>query len=437
MKNIESALPPEWRLLFQILTLPIAWIPSVQGAIQGFLWDFSSPLGGTVRLTLFLLPAFHLIVGMWCTMLAVYTLPFRGGRHEFIVAIVTTWWDSGRAIALFWGGLFRALFLSVGWAWGLIRILAAGLYLAFVELVPLRAVRDTAPPGHYLCNGRQRARRRGAAFPGGRLVLDERDDQPGEGGYRLVPHHWDTVPGSLYPSATSDSRRHDQLLHAPHRPAAPLPAAAQVAGCLDGNRRIAQARAGRGARVQRRQGAMMGQDATMMRHARLLLVALALMAPACGPTEAETPRLSLFVGVDVSGSFSGTPQFRDSLRFLSYYLYGHLHGTGGLEKPRALFVGSIGGDTPNEPKAFYPIQVFERMNASEMESKLTELFTVKGNYQTDFNAFFKRVSETVQKQNLILAPILIVIVSDGVPEVAADQGRKVVQQAYEKIDVSF
>jgi len=175
----------------------------------------------------------------------------------------------------------------------------------------------------------------------------------------------------------------------------------------------------------------------MMRHARLLLVALALMAPACGPTEAETPRLSLFVGVDVSGSFSGTPQFRDSVRFLSYYLYGHLHGTGGLEKPRALFVGSIGGDTPNEPKAFYPIQMFERMNASEMEAKLTELFTVKGNYLTDFNAFFKRVSETVQKQNLILAPILIVIVSDGVPEVAADQGRKVVQQAYEKIDVSF
>jgi hypothetical protein len=181
---------------------------------------------------------------------------------------------------------------------------------------------------------------------------------------------------------------------------------------------------------------MMGQEATMMWHARLLLVALILMAPACGPTEAETPRLSLFVGVDVSGSFSGTPQFRDSLRFLSYYLYGHLHGTDGLEKPRALFVGSIGGDTPNEPKAFYPIQMFERMNASEMEAKLTELFTVKGNYLTDFNAFFKRVSETVQKQNLVLAPILIVIVSDGVPEVAAAQGRKSVQQAYEKIDVS-
>jgi len=153
MKNIESALPPEWRLLFQILTLPIAWIPSVQGAIQGFLWDFSSPLGGTLKLTLFLLPAFHLIVGMWCTMLAVYTLPFRGGRHEFIVAIVTTWWDSGRAIALFWAGLFRALFLSVGWAWGLIRILAAGLYLAFVELVTLpfalikRATQSTLRPG--------------------------------------------------------------------------------------------------------------------------------------------------------------------------------------------------------------------------------------------------------------------------------------------------
>ncbi len=181
---------------------------------------------------------------------------------------------------------------------------------------------------------------------------------------------------------------------------------------------------------------MSNQGGTMAHHARLFLVFLLLAVPGCTSTEKEQPRLSLFVGVDVSGSFSGTPQFRDSLRFLSYYLYGHLHETGGLEKPRALFVGSIGGDTPNEPKAFYPVQVFERMNASEIEAKLTELFTVKGNYQTDFNAFFKRVSETVQKQNLVLAPILIVIVSDGVPEVAADQGRKVVRQAYEKIDVS-
>ncbi len=175
----------------------------------------------------------------------------------------------------------------------------------------------------------------------------------------------------------------------------------------------------------------------MVYQLRILLIAVVLLALGCTSSEQEKPRLSLFVGVDVSGSFSRTPQFQDSLRFLSYYMYGHLHGIGGLERPRALFVGSVGGDVPNEPKAFHPIQVFERKSAAEIEEKLTELFTIRGNYLTDFNAFFKRVSETVQKQNLLLAPITVVIVTDGVPEVAGKRGADGVQKvAFEKIDVS-
>lgn len=166
----------------------------------------------------------------------------------------------------------------------------------------------------------------------------------------------------------------------------------------------------------------------------LLLIAL-LLAPGCGVTQREEPRLSLFVGIDVSGSFTQTPHFKDSLRFLSYYLYGHLHGTGGLQKPRALYVGSIGGDTPNEPKAFYPIQAFERKSPREIEAKLTELFSVRGSYFTDFNAYFQRVSEVVRKQNLILAPISIVIVTDGMFEVPGPGG-KAVLPPYDKIDVS-
>ncbi|MGH7394588.1 MAG: hypothetical protein ACREJF_03165 [Candidatus Methylomirabilales bacterium] len=173
----------------------------------------------------------------------------------------------------------------------------------------------------------------------------------------------------------------------------------------------------------------------MARWLAVLLLAALLLAPACTFTQREEPRLSLFVGVDISGSFARTPDFKDSLRFLSYYLYGHLNGTGGLQKPRALFVGSIGGDTPNEPKAFYPIQEFERKSVREIEAKLTELFSARGNYLTDFNAFFQRVSEVVRKQNLVLAPITIVIVTDGIPEVAGPRGKGVLQP-YEKLDVS-
>lgn len=171
----------------------------------------------------------------------------------------------------------------------------------------------------------------------------------------------------------------------------------------------------------------------MIRRLQILLLAALLVLPGCSYTEEEKPRLSLFVGVDVSGSFARTPHFKDGLRFLSYYIYGHLHGLGGLEKPRALFVGSIGGDTPNEPKAFYPIHEFERKSVPEIEAKLNELFGGGGNYLTDFNAFFKRVSETTQKHGLLLAPITVVVVSDGKPDV---WGTKFVEATYEKIDVA-
>ena len=170
----------------------------------------------------------------------------------------------------------------------------------------------------------------------------------------------------------------------------------------------------------------------------VLLVAALLLTPGCTSSGEAEPRLSLFIGVDVSGSFTRTPQFQDSLRFLSYYIYGHLHGTGGTEKVRALFVGSLGGDVPDEPKTLHPIQVFERKSVPEIKAKLKKLFSTKGNYLTDFNAFFKRVSEVVQKQNLLLAPLAIVIVTDGVPEVAAvRKGKgKIEKASYEGIDVS-
>lgn len=173
----------------------------------------------------------------------------------------------------------------------------------------------------------------------------------------------------------------------------------------------------------------------MARRLYILLV-VALLLTGCTSSEEAKPRLSLFVGVDVSGSFARTPQFQDSLRFLSYYIYGHLHGIGGLEKVRALYVGSLGGDVANEPKTLYPIQKFERKNVKEIEAELKGLFGKKGNFLTDFNAFFKNVSVVVQEQNLLITPIAIVIVTDGVPEVAGKKSGKVQKASYEKINVS-
>lgn len=137
--------------------------------------------------------------------------------------------------------------------------------------------------------------------------------------------------------------------------------------------------------------------------------------------KAPQPRLTMFIGVDISGSFTKSGHYEDSLDFLAYYLYGHLHGIGDMEKPNVLFVSSIGGATADEPKTFYPIQTFENKTIEEIRATLTEIFpeTISNPF-TDYNAFFEQCALMVKNKNLILRPISIVMLSDGIPDVKKD-----------------
>jgi hypothetical protein len=145
------------------------------------------------------------------------------------------------------------------------------------------------------------------------------------------------------------------------------------------------------------------------------------------------PRLVMFVGVDMSGSFLKGPNFDDSLHFLARYLYAHLKGLGGLDKPAALFVGSIGGDRKGQPKVFYPIETFQNKSPEEIEAKLQELFpkTHEDRY-TDFNAFFDKVAEMVKDRKMVLKPLSVVLLSDGVLDLPGKGGR----HDYRGIDLS-
>ena len=147
------------------------------------------------------------------------------------------------------------------------------------------------------------------------------------------------------------------------------------------------------------------------------VVLLILFSSGCaeGPPK---PRLSMFVGVDISGSFMESGYYDNSIDFLAHYLYAHLNGLGGLEVPNVLFVSSIGGATANEPKTFYPKQLFERKSVEQIADQLREIFP-KGtvNPFTDYNAFFEQIAQTVRNKRLVLRPVSIVMISDGVPDV--------------------
>jgi hypothetical protein len=142
------------------------------------------------------------------------------------------------------------------------------------------------------------------------------------------------------------------------------------------------------------------------------------------PTQQEKEaqgRLVMFIGVDISGSFKDGRYFDDSIHFLARYIYAHLKGYEGLEVPHSLFVGTIGGDSKEDVKTLYPIQTFEDRPIEQIEEQLYTIFPRKRvNPYTDFNSFFQQVADLVDARKLILKPLSIVLLTDGVPDLGGN-----------------
>ncbi len=172
-------------------------------------------------------------------------------------------------------------------------------------------------------------------------------------------------------------------------------------------------------------------------YAILLLSVVSLVIAGCSAgasAEKKIKRETIFIGIDTSGSFTKRAYYEDSIKFIAYYIYGHINGAGGLKQPKALFVAEIGGFSANEPKSFRPLEDFESKSAEQIEADLKSWLVPKQSV-TDFNAFFEKVKSLIQMKNLVLAPIDIVIVTDGEPEILNKSG-KVVPQAVKDVDLS-
>jgi len=166
----------------------------------------------------------------------------------------------------------------------------------------------------------------------------------------------------------------------------------------------------------------------------VLILSLSLTACNLKPAKGQS-RMTLFIGIDASGSFHGSGYYDDALSFLAHYIYGHLNELDGLEKPREMFVGSIGGMNRNEPKSFHPIHDFLGKDIAQIETDLREWFPANDN-MTDFNAFVEQVARISKERNLVLAPITIMVVSDGVPDIGTTTAKADTGELYKKIDLS-
>ncbi|MFI5305125.1 MAG: hypothetical protein ACHQYP_10070 [Nitrospiria bacterium] len=146
------------------------------------------------------------------------------------------------------------------------------------------------------------------------------------------------------------------------------------------------------------------------------------------------PMMTLFIGLDSSGSFTKGRYYEDSLQFIARYIYGHLNELGGLAKPRELFVASIGGMALNDPKTFHPIHDFEGKNVTEIEEDLKRWFPPNDPI-TDFNTFFEKAARLAKERNLTLTPITLLIVSDGIPDIPVPNAKAKPDMLYEKINL--
>ena len=128
-------------LLFQESFINFAW-----GASD----DFWVMLGKRVFL---LLPVLSIVLGCWVSIACAVTVPFRQNRSDYLTNLLITWWDLGKAIVTFWGGIFRFsvnLFVSAFW---LLKFAVLGLWSIVQEVIfmPLRVIRNA---GHNVMSSR-------------------------------------------------------------------------------------------------------------------------------------------------------------------------------------------------------------------------------------------------------------------------------------------
>jgi hypothetical protein len=150
------------------------------------------------------------------------------------------------------------------------------------------------------------------------------------------------------------------------------------------------------------------------------VVLATLLAAACAaPAEEQEGKpgkpasWTMVIGVDVSGSFRDARLYDDAIEFASLYIYAHLNGLGGLRVPTTLFVSSVGGLRAGETKSFHPINDFTGRSPAQIAADLRGWFPQTDPY-TDYNAFFQRVAGLVKERGLVLAPLNVVLLSDGV-----------------------
>jgi hypothetical protein len=122
IERIIARLPESWRGLAELIAGPIAWVPVLQQMVINFFFEAQPGWIGAMKYIFLLFPVFLGVVAVWCTTLALYTMPFRSGRTRFVSLVLLAWWDAALSVWLYWVGMVRVVAVVLGWVLGLSRL---------------------------------------------------------------------------------------------------------------------------------------------------------------------------------------------------------------------------------------------------------------------------------------------------------------------------
>lgn len=128
------------KVALSILFFPLFF----QGAFLTFAWGANDQFWISMGKRLFiLLPTLAVILGCWVTMACILTVLMRQRRVAFLTALLVTWWDLGKSIVYFWGGIIR-FFFNLGIALvGLFKVAVFGVWSVVQEIIytPFRLIK--------------------------------------------------------------------------------------------------------------------------------------------------------------------------------------------------------------------------------------------------------------------------------------------------------
>jgi len=95
-----------------------------------------------VKRLFLLLPVLAFIAGLWISIASLLSVLFRNNRQHFIVSLFITWWDFGKSVFSFWGGIFKFIYVFVFSFLALFKVIIFGIWAIVQDIIimPFRLV---------------------------------------------------------------------------------------------------------------------------------------------------------------------------------------------------------------------------------------------------------------------------------------------------------